>query len=126
MNIPIREHLKDRHVEASAPCRIDMGGTLDLSTFYLPLRRYRPRTFNIALDMRTTETVKACRKGITRIKSRGFEPTTFSLSQAPFDHPLGLMFALANYFGADGVEISIVSASPPRSALGGSSSAAVA
>ncbi len=126
MNIPIRELLKDRYVEASAPCRIDMGGTLDLSTFHLPLRRYRPSTFNIALDMRTTVTVKACRKGITRIKSRGFEPTTFSLSQAPFDHPLGLMFALANYFGADGVEISIVSASPPRSALGGSSSAAVA
>ncbi len=118
MNIPIRELLKDRYVEASAPCRIDMGGTLDLSTFHLPLRRYRPSTFNIALDMRTTVTVKPCKKGITRIKSRGFEPTTFSLSQAPFDHPLGLMFALANYFGADGVEISIVSASPPRSALG--------
>jgi len=126
MNISIRECLKDGEVEASAPCRIDMGGTLDLSTFYLPLKPYRPCTFNIALDMRTTVTVKPCRKGITRIKSTGFEPTTFPLSQAPFDHPLGLMFALANYFGADGVEISIVSASPPRSALGGSSSAAVA
>ncbi len=126
MNISIRAFLKDRHVEASAPCRIDMGGTLDLSTFYLPLRRYRPCTFNIALDMRTTVTLKACRKGITRIKSKGFEPTAFSLSQAPFDHPLGLMFAVANYFDADGVEICIASSSPPRSALGGSSSAAVA
>ena len=126
MNISIRELLKERHLKASAPCRIDMGGTLDLSTFYLPLRAYRPCTFNIALDMRTTVTVKPCRKGITRIKSKGFEPTAFPLSQAPFDHPLGLMFALANYFDADGVEISIVSASPPRSALGGSSSAAVA
>ena len=126
MTIPIRELLKDRHVEASAPCRIDMGGTLDLSTFYLPLRRYRPCTFNIALDLRTMVTVKPGRKGITQIKSRGFEPTTFSLPQAPFDHPLGLMFAIANYFDADGVDISIVSASPPRSALGGSSSAAVA
>lgn len=125
-NLPIRELLKDRHVEASAPCRIDMGGTLDLSTFFLPLRRYRPCTFNIALDMRTTVTLKPCRKGITRINSRGFEPTVFSLSQAPFDHPLGLMFAIANYFGADGVEISIDSTSPPKSALGGSSSAAVA
>ena len=126
MDIPIRELLKDRHVEASAPCRIDMGGTLDLSTFFLPLRRYRPCTFNIALNMRTTVTLKPCRKGITRIKSRGFEPTAFSLSQAPFDHPLGLMFAIANYFDADGVEISIDSASPPKSALGGSSSAALA
>jgi len=126
MNISIRERLKDRHVEASAPCRIDMGGTLDLSTFYLPLRRYRPCTFNIALDMRTSVTLKPCRKGITRINSRGFESTAFPLSQAPYDHPLGLMFAIANYFNADGVEISIVSSSPPRSALGGSSSAAVA
>lgn len=126
MNISIRELLKDRRVEASAPCRIDMGGTLDLSTFYLPLRRYGPCTFNIALDMRTTVTLAPGRKGITQIRSRGFEPTAFSLGQAPFDHPLGLMFAIANYFGADGVEISIVSASPPRSALGGSSSAAIA
>jgi len=126
MNTPIRELLKGRHVEASAPCRIDMGGTLDLSTFYLPLRRCRPCTFNIALDLRTRVTVKAGRKGVTRINSSGFEPTDFPLSQAPFDHPLGLMFAIANYFDADGVEISIVSASPPRSALGGSSSAAVA
>jgi len=81
MNISIRELLKDKHVEASAPCRIDMGGTLDLSTFYLPLRRYRPCTFNIALDMRTTVTVKPCKKGITRIKSRGFEPTTFRVKK---------------------------------------------
>jgi D-glycero-alpha-D-manno-heptose-7-phosphate kinase len=126
MNTSIRELLKGRRVEASAPCRIDMGGTLDLSTFYLPLRRYGPCTFNIALDMRTTVTVTPGRKGITLIRSEGFEPTTFSLAQAPFDHPLGLMFAIANYFSADGVEISIASASPPRSALGGSSSAAVA
>jgi D-glycero-alpha-D-manno-heptose-7-phosphate kinase len=126
VDIPIRELLKDRHVEASAPCRIDMGGTLDLSTFYLSLRSFRPCTFNLALDLRTTVTVKPGQKGITQIKSRGFEPTVFSLSQAPFDHPLGLMFAIANYFGADGVEISIASASPPRSALGGSSSAAIA
>jgi D-glycero-alpha-D-manno-heptose-7-phosphate kinase len=126
MDTPIRECLKKRHVEASAPCRIDMGGTLDLSTFYLPLRRYRPCTFNIALDMRTRVSLKPGPKGLTRIHSRGFESTAFPLSQAPYDHPLGLMFAIANYFNADGVEISIVSSSPPRSALGGSSSAAVA
>lgn len=124
--IPIRELLKNGCVEASAPCRIDMGGTLDLSTFYLSLRTYRPCTFNIALDLRTTVTVKPGSAGITRIKSSGFEPSAFPLSQAPFDHPLGLMFAIANYFDADGVEITIASASPSRSALGGSSSAAVA
>jgi D-glycero-alpha-D-manno-heptose-7-phosphate kinase len=48
------------------------------------------------------------------------------LDQAPFDHALGLMFAVAVHFNAAGLHISIDSASPPRSALGGSSVAAVA
>ena len=126
MNIPFIEKLAGRRVEASAPCRLDMGGTLDLSTFHLPLRRHGPCTFNIALGMRTQVSIQPGRIGTTRIQSRGFEPAVFSLAEAPFDHPLGLMFAIANYFQADGVEISIASESPPRSALGGSSSAAVA
>jgi D-glycero-alpha-D-manno-heptose-7-phosphate kinase len=46
--------------------------------------------------------------------------------KAPYDHPMGLMFAIADYFKAEGVAIHIDSASPPRSALGGSSVAAVA
>ena len=43
-----------------------------------------------------------------------------------FEHPMGLMFAIAAYFRAGGIHIQIESASPPRSALGGSSAAAVA
>ena len=39
---------------------------------------------------------------------------------------LGLMFAIAAYFRAEGVHIDIRSSSPPRSALGGSSAAAAA
>ena len=120
------EKLNNRRIEASAPCRLDMGGTLDLSTFYLALRTYRPCTFNAALNMRTRVTIEPGQSGVTRIQSKGFEPAVFSLRHAPFDHPLGLMFAIANYFKADGAAISIESQSPPRSALGGSSSAAVA
>ena len=41
--------LESRPIEASAPCRIDMGGTLDISTFYLPLRHLYPCTLNIAI-----------------------------------------------------------------------------
>ena len=126
MDINFLEKLNGRRVEASAPCRLDMGGTLDLSTFYLALRSRGPCTFNLALDMRTQVTLKPGRAGLTEIQSRGFEPAIFPLSQAPFDHPLGLMFAIANYFNAQGVAITIASQSPPRSALGGSSSAAVA
>lgn len=126
MVIPFLEKLNGRRIEASAPCRLDMGGTLDLSTFFLALKSYRPCTFNLAVDMRTQVAIEPGRAGVTRIESEGFESAEFTLSQAPFDHPLGLMFAIANYFNADGVAVSIASQSPPRSALGGSSSAAVA
>jgi D-glycero-alpha-D-manno-heptose-7-phosphate kinase len=113
-------------VVASAPCRIDMGGTLDIATFYYPLRSFRPVTFNIALDLRTTVTVSSHDPGWVKISSRGFQPARFPKGAAPYDHPLGLMFAVVDYFGGDGLHISIKSSSPPRSALGGSSAAAAA
>ena len=126
MTNQIREILAETPIEASAPCRIDMGGTLDLSTFYLPLRRYSPCTFNMALGLKTFVRIEAWEKGGTQVVSKGFEQCRFFLEKAPFDHPLGLMFATANFFEADGVRIVIESSSPPRSALGGSSAAAVA
>lgn len=122
----IRRMIADKAVEASAPCRIDMGGTLDLSTFYLPLRHLKPCTFNIALDMRTTVRISGYETGKIKISSRGFDSLVVDAASAPYDHPLGLMLAVSGYFGADGVHIDIHSASPPRSALGGSSVAAVA
>lgn len=122
----ISQILQQGPVEASAPCRIDMGGTLDISTFFLPLRHLAPCTFNAALKMRTTVRLTAFKKGKIMIKSRGFDEFEVACDRAPFDHPLGLMLAVAAYFQADGVLIEIDSASPPRSALGGSSVAAVA
>jgi D-glycero-alpha-D-manno-heptose-7-phosphate kinase len=103
-----------------------MGGTLDISTFHLPLRHLNPCTFNIALDLRTTVRVSPYEAGRIRISSKGFEDAEFPADAAPFDHPMGLMFAVAAYFGASGVHIDIASGSPPRSALGGSSVAACA
>ena len=49
----LKQALEKGPIEASAPCRIDMGGTLDISTFYLPLRHFSPCTVNMALDLRT-------------------------------------------------------------------------
>lgn len=126
MNVSMSSLLEKKHVSASAPCRIDMGGTLDLSTFFLPLHHLEPCTFNIALNLRTRVTLSSHRPGRVKIISRGFEPVEAASDAAPFDHPLGLMFAVAAFFHADGVLIEIDSASPPRSALGGSSVAAVA
>ncbi|MDD3991580.1 MAG: galactokinase [Desulfobacterales bacterium] len=113
-------------VVASAPCRIDVGGTLDLAAVGLPLDHLAPCTVNIALDLRTRVSVSAGRPGRIEVAANGFAPAAFAPGQAPYDHPLGLIFAVADSFGADGVRIEIASSSPPRSALGGSSVAAVA
>ena len=118
--------LEKNPIVASAPCRVDMGGTLDLATFYQPLRQLQPCTFNIAVDHRTTVSLLPFRNGRIKISSRGFDSAEFDSGAAPFFHPLGLMFAVAAYFDADAVHIHIDSSSPPRSALGGSSAAAVA
>ncbi len=118
--------LEKTPIQTSVPCRIDFGGTLDISTFYLPLAHLGPATFNIALDQRTFVTLSPWTRDQIKVSSRGFDPAEFHREQVRFDHPLGLMFAIASYFNAHGVHIQINSTSPPRSALGGSSSAAVA
>lgn len=122
----LRSILEGQEVEASAPCRVDMGGTLDISTFYYPLRHLSPCTVNLAIGLRTRVRLLPYDNGIVKVSSKGFENAEYPLDDVPFDHPMGLMFAIAAYFGAEGVHIDIESSSPPRGALGGSSAAAVA
>lgn len=114
------------NIRTSVPCRVDFGGTLDISTFYLPLASVSPSSFNIALDMRTHVTLSPFDGNKVKVSSKGFEDAVFERNAAPFNHPMGLMFAIAAFFNAHGVHIHIESTSPPKSALGGSSSAAVA
>jgi D-glycero-alpha-D-manno-heptose-7-phosphate kinase len=118
--------LSDVPVTASAPCRIDFGGTLDIGTLHYPLRHLAPATVNIALDRRTTVSLRPAGDTRIHISSTGIADAVFDPSEAPYDHPLGLMFAVSDYFGAKGVHIHIDSTSPPKSGLGGSSVAAVA
>jgi len=122
----LKKRLEQDPIEASAPCRIDMGGTLDISTFYFPLRHYFPCTVNLALNMRTKVRIAPYRDGVVKISSAGFKSAEYPVLQAPMKHPLGLVFAIAAWFGQGGIHIEIESASPPKSALGGSSAAAVA
>lgn len=112
--------------EASAPCRVDFGGTLDLPAMHYPLRHISPCTFNIALNMRTSVRISQYIKGKVKVSSRGFSDAEFPSDQLPFRHQMGLVFAVAAYFNLDGIHMEINSGSPPRSALGGSSVAAVA
>ena len=118
--------LEKKPIEASAPCRIDMGGTLDIRTFYYTLRHLSPCTFNIAVGLRTRVRLLPHHNDRIKISSRGFKSVEFPIDRAPFIHPLGLMLAVAVYFNAKNVHVKIESQSPPRSALGGSSAAAVA
>jgi D-glycero-alpha-D-manno-heptose-7-phosphate kinase len=122
----VKKFLESNPVEASTACRIDCGGTLDIKTFYYPLRHFAPCTFNIALNMKTRVRLLPYRSGLVKVSSRGFPTEVHQAESAPFDSPLGLMFAVAAYFRVEGVHIEMVSASPPRSGLGGSSTAAVA
>lgn len=122
----IKNFLTQYTVKASAPCRIDMGGTLDIRTFHYPLQAAEPCTVNMALNLRTEVTLEPFEPGMVKVSSLGFEPATFPAGESPYNHPLGLMFAVADTFSASGLHIRIRSASPPRSALGGSSVAAVA
>ena len=126
MNNKFQRILERKPIEASAPCRIDMGGTLDIRTFYYPLRYLNPCTFNIAVALRTRVRLLPYHNNRIKISSKGFESAEFAIDQAPFAHPLGLMFAIAAYFNARNIHVEIESPSPPRSALGGSSAAAVA
>lgn len=122
----LKKLLESEIIETAAPCRIDCGGTLDIKTFYYALRYASPCTFNIALNLKTRVRLLPYRSGMVRISSTGFESEEYPIEKVPYTSPLGLMFAITSYFRVDGVHIRIESESPPKSALGGSSTAAVA
>ncbi len=127
MAVSAKDILAERPVTASAPCRVDMGGTLDIASFFYPLAHLSPVTVNIAVNLRTTVRLTSYQPGCIKVSSNGFGSAEYALDRLPLDHHrLGLMFAVAAYFHLDGLHIQIDSASPPESALGGSSIAAVA
>ncbi len=119
--------LDNEPIEASAPCRIDSGGTWDIKAMALPLEEITPTTVNIALNLRTSVTLYPYEKNWIKISSEGFRRNeTFHREKIPFNSPFGLFFAAVSCFGFHGVEIRINSPSPVKSALGGSSTAVVA
>ncbi len=123
----IQRPLWQNPVEASAPCRIDSGGTWDIKAMALPFERIDPVTVNVALNLRTSVLISPYKKGWVKISSRGFSHSeAFPKDKIPFDSSFGLFFAAVSYFGFHGMEIHISSESPVKSALGGSSVALVA
>jgi D-glycero-alpha-D-manno-heptose-7-phosphate kinase len=125
--ISVKEILDKASVTASAPCRIDAGGTWDIKAMALAFERCRPVTFNAAIDLRTTVTLHPYKSGRVRITSEGF-PEGVGCRGKGMDltGPFAIFFAAINYFGFTGFEVRISSASPVKSALGGSSTALIA
>ncbi len=124
--ISIKKLLKQSKIVASAPCRIDAGGTWDIKTMALPFEDILPTTINIALDLRTKVSLTPFDDEFIKISSKGFDPKVFSIFDLSFEPPYGLFVSAVRFFGFHGVEVNIVSTAPIQSALGGSSTALVA
>jgi len=119
--------LKNCRVEASAPCRVDSGGTWDIRSMALPMEAMEPVTVNIALRLRTRVEVLPFEEGMVKVSSKGFPDTeAHNVKTLPFDSSFGLFYAAVSYFGFHGLEVRIASDSPSKAALGGSSTALVA
>ena len=122
-----RETLEQNAVNASAPCRIDSGGTWDIKALALPLEWMGPVTVNMALNLRTRVSLFPFRDGWVRVSSEGFpRGEEHPHESLPFNSPFGLFFSAISRFGLHGLQVHIRSGSPVRSALGGSSTALVA
>lgn len=125
--ISLSRTLESRPVAASAPCRIDAGGTWDIKAMALPLQSLFPATVNTALTLRTRVVLKPFDPGWVSISSEGFpEIRRKPFASLPFTPPFGPFFAAVSHFGVHGLHVHIASAAPPRSGLGGSSVALVA
>ena len=67
-----RKILEQNPIEASAPCRIDAGGTWDIKAMALPLERIRPITVNMALNLRTRVELQPFKDNWVRVTSAGY------------------------------------------------------
>jgi len=114
-------------IRASAPCRIDSGGTWDIKALALPLEGVAPITVNMAIDLRTYVTLLPYKSGWIKISSDNLDvQEAYPFASIPFNSKFGLFFAIASFFEFHGLEMVIRSTSPVMAGLGGSSTAAVA
>jgi D-glycero-alpha-D-manno-heptose-7-phosphate kinase len=127
MTVCIQNLLKYNPVIATAPCRIDSGGTWDIKSMALPVESITPVTINLALNLRTRITLSPYKPGLVKIKAQGFPPSkAYASDHLPFSQPFGIYFAAISLFNYNGLQVSIHSNSPIKSGLGGSSTALVA
>jgi len=122
----VTNFLANKTVYSQAPCRIDCGGTWDLTAFALSCQWVEPLTINLALDKHIKVWLAEGRPGMVDVDSVGYVRAEERLSDLPFDGPLGLIFSILYYFQLDGISVKIKSEFRPQSGLGGSGVVAVA
>jgi D-glycero-alpha-D-manno-heptose-7-phosphate kinase len=127
MFTPVKKILERHPVMASAPCRVDSGGTWDIKAFALPMAKVVPVTVNIAVTLRTKVTLAPFAEGRVKVSSQGFlHQEEYPVDTLRFDSTFGLFFAALAHFAFHGVEVRIEAESPVKAALGGSSTALIA
>jgi D-glycero-alpha-D-manno-heptose-7-phosphate kinase len=123
----VKKILERHPVSASAPCRIDSGGTWDIKALALPMARIEPVTVNMALTLRTEVTLAPFAEGRVKVSSDGFShEEDYPLEGMRFNSSFGLFFAAVAHFDLHGLQVHIRADSPVKAALGGSSTALVA
>ena len=116
--------LEKQGIFASAPCRLDVGGTWDLKAFALLYNHIMPTTTNMALSLRTKLWLKPYRKNWIKI-SDPTDSEEYKIDELRFHKRFGLLLAIASHFNVHGIEIQLSYEAPPRSGLGGSGVLAV-
>lgn len=121
----LSQHLQDINIIASAPSRVDVGGTWDLKCFALPYVHIYPVTTNLALTMRTRIHLRAYKPGWIRIFDDQHHEE-YPLDNLNLSCHFGLLYAIVAHFGLSGLEIEVGYGCPPRSGVGGSGTLGVA
>ncbi len=119
------EVLEKRSVHASAPARLDVGGTWDIKGLSLTHEWLSPTTTNIAISLRTHAQLFPYEYGKVKV-SNSIESEEFAIDAAPLQGPLRLLTAIASHFGLHGYELKLTYEAPPFSGLGGSGTVGVA
>lgn len=121
----IGKSIQDRVIKASAPHRVDIGGTWDLKPFAMLYRQERPCTLNIAISLRTTVELRAYEEGYIHITD-DIGSEEYCSQNWHFNDRFGLITSIIKYLGVDGFALKLSYDAPNRSGLGGSGVVAVA
>jgi D-glycero-alpha-D-manno-heptose-7-phosphate kinase len=120
------ERVKQAAIVASAPCRVDCGGSTEHRLTGLLGRQWEPSTTTIALDLRTTVEIRGYQAGKILVESAILGTQEATPPTLPLAGPLGLIFAVLGYFGVHGIRVTVDAQAPIRSGMGGSGAATVA